>query len=48
MEYLLNTPYEFSGVRTENRIVFQPMEGCDCNEDGSPGELTIKKYIKAA
>ena len=36
--------------RTEiaNRVVFQPMEGCDCNEDGSPHQLTIDKYIKAA
>ena len=48
MEYLLNTPYEFSGVRTENRIVFQPMEGCDCNKDGTPSELTVAKYLTAA
>ena len=32
----------------ENRVVFQPMEGCDCNTDGSPSELTIKKYLSAA
>lgn len=31
-----------------NRVVLQPMEGCDCNEDGSPSELTREKYIKAA
>ena len=31
-----------------NRVVFQPMEGCDCNEDGSPSELTCEKYIRAA
>ena len=31
-----------------NRIVLQPMEGCDCNEDGSPSELTREKYLKAA
>ena len=24
------------------------MEGCDCNEDGSPSELTVEKYLKAA
>lgn len=36
------------GVTIPNRVVFQPMEGCDCNEDGSPGELTIKKYITEA
>ncbi len=31
-----------------NRVVLQPMEGCDCKEDGSPSELTREKYIKAA
>lgn len=31
-----------------NRVVLQPMEGCDCNLDGSPSELTINKYLKAA
>ena len=31
-----------------NRVVLQPMEGCDCNVDGSPSELTVEKYIKAA
>ena len=31
-----------------NRIVLQPMEGCDCNTDGSPSQLTVDKYIRAA
>ena len=31
-----------------NRVVLQPMEGCDCFEDGSPSELTVEKYIRAA
>ena len=31
-----------------NRVVLQPMEGCDCNDDGSPGELTREKYMRAA
>ena len=31
-----------------NRVVLQPMEGCDCNADGSPSELTVAKYIRAA
>lgn len=31
-----------------NRVVLQPMEGCDCNTDGSPSELTVEKYVKAA
>ena len=32
----------------QNRVVLQPMEGCDCDEDGTPSELTREKYIKAA
>ena len=31
----------------QNRVVFQPMEACDCNLDGSPSELTEKKYFQA-
>ena len=31
-----------------NRVVLQPMEGCDCNTYGSPSELTREKYIRAA
>ena len=31
-----------------NRVVLQPMEGCDCHEDGSPSELTVEKYKNAA
>ncbi|MBE7090821.1 MAG: flavin oxidoreductase/NADH oxidase [Clostridiales bacterium] len=32
------------GTRIPNRVVIQPMEGCDCLEDGTPSELTIAKY----
>ncbi len=31
-----------------NRLVCQPMEGCDGTEDGSPGELTKRRYIRLA
>ncbi|MBQ8850550.1 MAG: flavin oxidoreductase/NADH oxidase [Clostridia bacterium] len=31
-----------------NRVVLQPMEGCDCGIDGSPSELTREKYLRAA
>ena len=34
--------------KIDNRVVLQPMEGCDCNTDGSPSELTREKYIRAA
>lgn len=36
------------GTQIPNRVVFQPMEGCDCNTDGSPSELTVEKYRRAA
>ena len=45
---ILNEPLLFSGVTIPNRIVFQPMEGCDCNTDGTPSELTVAKYVNAA
>ena len=32
----------------DNRVVLQPMEGCDCHMDGRPSELTVEKYKKAA
>ena len=44
----LNSPFAVAGVNFANCVVFQPMEGCDCNEDGSPSELTVKKYMSAA
>ena len=45
---MINDSYILNGVTIPNRAVFQPMECCDCNDDGSPSELTIQKYIKAA
>lgn len=48
LDYVLNTPLEFGGIRFENRVCFQPMEGCDCNTDGTPSELTVAKYRSAA
>ena len=35
-------------LQAQNRVVLQPMEGCDCHKDGSPSELTIAKYLRAA
>ena len=45
---MLKSEYILNGLTIPNRVVFQPMEGCDCNTDGSPSELTIAKYKKAA
>ena len=45
---MLSSSYIFKNKIIPNRAVFQPMEGCDCLEDGSPSELTVDKYMKAA
>ena len=45
---VLNNPLTFESVAIPNRIVFQPMEGCDCQTDGRPGPLTVAKYENAA
>jgi NADPH2 dehydrogenase len=37
-------PIEFGGRRVGNRLAIQPMEGCDGEPDGSPGELTFRRY----
>jgi NADPH2 dehydrogenase len=37
-------PVTISGRRVGNRLAIQPMEGCDGNLDGSPGELTFRRY----
>ncbi len=42
----LEQKIEINGWAVENRVVIQPMEGCDCNTDGSPSELTVRKYKK--
>src|SRR5262245_52507117 len=37
-------PIEIGGRRVGNRLAIQPMEGCDGAPDGSPGELTLRRY----
>lgn len=44
----LNENFRIGTHLFPNRVVLQPMEGCDCHEDGSPGELTMEKYRRAA
>ena len=48
MAEYLSRSLTVGNYKIENRVVFQPMEGCDCNEDGSPHQLTIDKYLRAA
>lgn len=37
-------PVTIAGKRVGNRLAIQPMEGCDGELDGSPGELTFRRY----
>ena len=37
-------PIDVGGRRVGNRLAIQPMEGCDGEPDGSPGELTLRRY----
>lgn len=41
---IINTSTEIYGKSVQNRVVFQPMEGCDGERDGSPAELTYRRY----
>ena len=36
------------GRSTPNAMAILPMEGCDCNLDGSPSELTRRRYLRFA
>ena len=39
-------PLEFGNCRAGNRLVIQPMEGCDGTLDGLPDELTYRRYVR--
>lgn len=45
---MLSEQIILDGRKVHNRVVIQPMEGCDCSEQGAPGELTRKKYLTYA
>lgn len=45
---MINSTLNIADKLIANRIVLQPMEGCDCNSDGSPSRHTIEKYRNAA
>jgi 2,4-dienoyl-CoA reductase-like NADH-dependent reductase (Old Yellow Enzyme family) len=40
----LREPTVVDDRRVGNRLAIQPMEGCDGNLDGTPGELTLRRY----
>ena len=41
---VLLSPCPVGPLTARNRLVVQPMEGCDGTLDGAPGELTIRRY----
>ena len=43
---VLNQSLMINNHRIPNRLAIQPMEGCDSDEQGSPGELTFRGYLK--
>lgn len=45
---VLQTPVLVGTKTIPNRLSIQPMEGCDALEDGSPGELTFRRYERFA
>lgn len=45
---IINEKLEINGRIVNNRIVFQPMEGCDGTADGNIGELTERRYMRFA
>ena len=45
---VLGDPVAVGPLTAPSRIVYQPMEGCDGEQDGSPGELTVRRYTRFA
>lgn len=45
---VLNLPINVCGRNLPNRVVFQPMEGCDGTNKGAPDELTCRRYMRFA
>lgn len=45
---VLKEEFTAGGVKFKNRFAIQPMEGCDGMKDGSPDELTIRRYQRFA
>jgi 2,4-dienoyl-CoA reductase-like NADH-dependent reductase (Old Yellow Enzyme family) len=44
----LFTPGDVAGRAVPNRMAAQPMEGCDGEPAGAPGELTVRRYLRFA
>lgn len=46
--HILHDPVCVDGIHFPNRLVIQPMEGCDGTADGRPDELTLRRYERFA
>ena len=45
---MINDKMRVGCAEIPNRVVIQPMEGCDCLHSGAPSELTVNKYMAFA
>ena len=45
---ILKQQIEVEGRTLPNRLAVHPMEGCDGERDGSPGELAVRRYERFA
>jgi len=45
---LLSKKVEIDGFTTHNSLAYHPMEGCDSEINGAPGELTFRRYERFA
>jgi 2,4-dienoyl-CoA reductase (NADPH2) len=41
-------PVAFGSLTLPNAMAIHPMEGCDAEEDGAPGELSFRRYARFA
>ena len=42
---MIHNPIQM-GKKIDNRVVLQPMEGCDCNTDRSPSEAICSPFAE--
>lgn len=48
MKNIFDNPVKIYGREIKNRIVLQPMEGCDGTKEGAIDELTRRRYLRFA
>jgi 2,4-dienoyl-CoA reductase-like NADH-dependent reductase (Old Yellow Enzyme family) len=48
IQEILARPVQVGRQRAGNSLCIHPMEGCDGELDGTPGELTVRRYIRFA